>query len=42
MNDGIFPLKSSSVCNLTADFVDRKSAHGKTEKQGIIVDASSA
>jgi hypothetical protein len=42
MNDGILPLKSSNVCNLTADFADRKSAHGKTEKQRSIVDESSA
>ena len=42
MKVGIFPRKSSRVCNLTADLVERNSAQGKTDRHRSIVDESSA
>src|SRR5580692_5269577 len=39
---GIGPRRSSSVCILTAAFVERKSAHGNSERHKSIVVLSSA
>ena len=39
MNVGMLPRKSNNVCSLTADLVERNSAHGKTERHRSMVDA---
>jgi hypothetical protein len=42
INVGIDPLKSCSVCSLTAALVERKWAHGKTDRQRSMVVALSS
>src|SRR5674476_183611 len=42
INEGILPRRSSNVCILTAALVERKSAHGNSERHKSIVVLSSA